>query len=152
VSKNLNRVDLIGRIANDIEIKYSASGTAVVNATIVTNYKYKDEESAEFHRCTFFSKLAEIVSQYCKKGDQVYASGRLQTRKWQDKEGNDRYSTEVICNEMILLQSKRGPNEQPRDYVEPDGNSKPQSDNNTAGGDSFFDSEIPFKSVDWRAS
>lgn len=108
MARSLNKVILIGNLTRDPEIRYTPSGTAVTTFTIATNRQWKTEsgdakEDAEFHRIVAWDKLAEICAQFLKKGRQVYVEGRLQTRKWQTKEGEDKYTTEVVISEMILL-------------------------------------------------
>jgi single-strand DNA-binding protein len=110
----LNKVTLIGRLGADPEIRYMPSGSAVANISLATNFRWKDKqtgekkESTEWHRVVFFNRLAEIVGEYLKKGAQVYVEGRLQTRKWQDQAGHDRYTTEIIATEMQMLDSRSG--------------------------------------------
>ena len=114
MARGVNKVILIGNLGNDPEVRYTAGGGAVVNISIATTESWKDKESGEqqekteWHRVVFFNRLAEIVAEYLKKGSQVYVEGRLQTRKWQDKEGNDKYSTEIVANEMQMLGSRGG--------------------------------------------
>lgn len=106
---SVNKVILIGNACAEPEIRYSPSGTAFCNLSIATNRGWKDKqtgekkEETEFHRVSFNDKLAEIVGQYVKKGKPLYVEGRLRTRKWQDKEGRDCYTTEIIASEMQLL-------------------------------------------------
>jgi len=110
----LNKVTLIGRLGADPEVRYMPSGGAVANISLATNFRWKDKqtgekkESTEWHRVVFFNRLAEIVGEYLKKGGQVYVEGRLQTRKWQDQAGHDRYTTEIIATEMQMLDSRSG--------------------------------------------
>lgn len=112
MSKGINKVILIGHLGNDPEIRSTASGAAVANITLATSESWKDKQSGErkektdWHRIVFFSRLAEIVGEYLKKGSLVYIEGRLQTRKWQDKSGQDRYTTEVVANQMQMLGKK----------------------------------------------
>ena len=109
---DLNKVQLIGRATNNLEVKtIESSGTSVVNFTIVTNRKFKNRdgnvvEEAEYHRCVAYGKWAEVLWQYVTKGKRIYVEGRLRTRKRQDTEGRDRYSTEVIVDNFIFLDSK----------------------------------------------
>jgi len=108
----LNKVTLIGRLGSDPEVRYMPTGGAVTNVSLATSRRWKDKntgerrEETEWHRIVFFSKLAEIVGEYLKKGSQVYVEGRIQTNKWQDKEGKDRYTTEIIADQMQMLGSK----------------------------------------------
>ncbi|HTT07981.1 MAG TPA: single-stranded DNA-binding protein [Gammaproteobacteria bacterium] len=114
MARGINKVILIGNLGNDPEVKYTASGSAVANVSIATSENWKDkatgenQERTEWHRVVFFGKLAEIVGEYLKKGSQVFVEGRLQTRKWQDKEGQDRYTTEIVANEMQMLGGRGG--------------------------------------------
>ncbi|TAJ79271.1 MAG: single-stranded DNA-binding protein [Gallionellaceae bacterium] len=110
---SVNKVILVGRLGKDPETRYMTSGEAVTNATLATSENYKDkngekQERTEWHNLVFYRRLAEIAGEYLKKGAQIYVEGRIQTRKWQDKEGKDRYTTEIIVNEMTMLGSKSG--------------------------------------------
>ena len=110
---SVNKVILIGNLGKDPDIRYMPNGEAVANITLATSETWKDktgakQEKTEWHRITFYRKLAEIVGEYLKKGSSVYVEGRLETRKWTDKSGTDRYTTEVIANEMRMLGSKSG--------------------------------------------
>ncbi len=110
----LNKVTLIGNLGADPEIRYMPTGGAVANINIATTFRWKDKqtgerkENTEWHRAVFFNRLAEIVGEYLRKGSQVYIEGRLQTRKWQDQNGQDRYTTEIIATEMNMLGSRSG--------------------------------------------
>lgn len=108
---SVNKVILIGRLGKDPETRYMTSGEAVTNVSLATSENYKDkngekQERTEWHNLVFYRRLAEIAGEYLKKGSQVYVEGRIQTRKWQDKEGKDRYTTEIIVNEMTMLGGK----------------------------------------------
>jgi len=109
-----NKVILVGNLGADPETRYTASGDAVCNIRLATTESWKDKASGEkreiteWHRVVFYRKLAEIAGQYLRKGSQVYLEGRIKTRKWQDKEGQDRYTTEIECTEMQMLGSKSG--------------------------------------------
>jgi len=110
---SVNKVILIGNLGRDPETRYMPDGGAITNISIATTDKWKDkagemQEKTEWHRVAFFGKLAEIAGEYLKKGSQVYVEGRLQTRKWQDKEGQDKYTTEVVANVMQMLGSRQG--------------------------------------------
>ena len=110
---SVNKVILIGNLGKDPDIRYMPGGDAVANITLATSETWKDktgakQEKTEWHRVTFYRKLAEIVGEYLKKGSSVYVEGRLETRKWTDKTGTDRYTTEIIANEMRMLGSKSG--------------------------------------------
>jgi len=110
----LNKVTLIGNLGADPEVRYMPTGGAVTNISLATTFRWKDKQSGErkdnteWHRVVFFNRLAEVVGEYLRKGSQVYVEGRLQTRKWQDKDGIDRYSTEIIATEMQMLGSRSG--------------------------------------------
>ncbi len=116
MSRGINKVILIGNLGRDPEIRYTAAGAAVANVTIATSESWKDkttgepQERTEWHRVVFFRRLAEVVGEYLKKGSQVYVEGRLQTRKWQDQSGADRYSTEIVADQMQMLGSRGGGN------------------------------------------
>src|ERR1019366_456635 len=110
---SVNKVTLVGRLGKDPETRYMTNGEAVTNATLATSETWKDksgekQEKTEWHSLVFYRRLAEVAGEYLKKGSQVYIEGKIQTRKWQDKEGNDRYTTEIIVNEMQMLGSKTG--------------------------------------------
>jgi single-strand DNA-binding protein len=110
---SVNKVILVGNLGKDPEVRYMPSGDAITNITMATTDSWKDkngekQEKTEWHRVAFFGKLAEIAGEYLKKGSQVYVEGRLQTRKWQDKEGQDRYTTEIIADRMQMLGSRSG--------------------------------------------
>lgn len=111
---SVNKVILIGNLGRDPETRYTADGAAITNITIATSDKWKDKatgemkESTEWHKVAFFGRLAEIAGEYLKKGRPVYVEGKLRTRKWQDKEGQDRYTTEVIADVMQMLGSREG--------------------------------------------
>ena len=114
MARGVNKVTLIGNLGADPEVRYTANGSAVANVSVATAEAWKDRESGdmqertEWHRVVFFSRLAEIVGEYLKKGSQVYIEGRLQTRKWQDRDGNDKYTTEIVANEMQMLGGRGG--------------------------------------------
>ena len=110
---SVNKVILVGNLGRDPEIRYLPSGEPVANITIATSSKYKNKtgdmvEETEWHRVTFFGKLAEIVGQYLKKGRSVYVEGRIKTRKYTDKDGVEKYATDIIANEMQMLGSREG--------------------------------------------
>ena len=111
---SLNKVILIGNLGRDPETRYAPSGDAICNITAATTETWKDKatgerkEATEWHRVVFFGRLAEIAAQYLRKGSQLYVEGRLQTRKWQDKDGQDRYTTEIRGDEMKMLGSRQG--------------------------------------------
>ena len=109
MARGINKVILIGNLGQDPDTRYMPSGGAVTNLRIATNESWKDKQSGEqkerteWHSVAMFGRLAEISAEYLRKGSQVYIEGRLQTRKWQDRDGNDRYTTEIVANEMQML-------------------------------------------------
>lgn len=110
---SVNKVILVGNLGRDPEVRYLPSGDAVANVTIATSSKYKSKtgemvEETEWHRVTFFGKLAEIAGQYLKKGRPVYVEGRIKTRKYTDKGGAEKYATDIVANEMQMLDSREG--------------------------------------------
>ena len=156
MARGVNKVILIGNLGRDPEVRYSPSGSAVANVTLATSESWKDknsgekQEKTEWHRVVFFGRLAEIAGEYLKKGSQVFVEGRLQTRKWQDKEGKDRYTTEIVANEMQMLGSRGGagvPNDSfNQDQPAAAENSAPagakKAGSAAVAGD--FDDDIPF--------
>ncbi len=109
---SVNKVIIVGNLGKDPEIRYTSAGKPIANLTVATSENWKDkntgekQEKTEWHKVTFFDKLAEIVGQYLKKGSKIYLEGKLQTRKWQDKDGQDRYTTEIVGSEMKMLGAK----------------------------------------------
>jgi single-strand DNA-binding protein len=156
---SVNKVILIGNLGKDPETRYMPNGEAVTNITMATTDTWKDktsgekQEKTEWHRVTFYRRLAEIVGEYLKKGSQVYVEGRLETRKWQDKEGKDRYTTEIIANEMKMLGSRSGQGdpsgrERGAEAREPapagEAKSAASAKNKPAGQFADMDDDIPF--------
>lgn len=142
MSKGINKVILVGHLGKDPEVRYSQNGKAVANITVATSEQWKDkqgekQEKTEWHRVVFFGRLAEIVGEYLKKGSQVYIEGKLQTRKWQDKQGNDKYTTEIVANEMQMLNSK----------AQPAGNANQQAADTGDTSKNDFDDDIPFQQL-----
>ena len=145
MARGVNKAIIVGTLGQDPEVRYTANGSAVANLSVATNESWKDRQTGEmqvrteWHRVVLFGKLAEIAQQYLKKGSQAYFEGRIQTRKWQDQSGNDRYSTEIVANEMQMLGGRAG-----AAPAEPAG--QPQSrpaERETAPMDDGFD-DIPF--------
>ncbi|MBI3140567.1 MAG: single-stranded DNA-binding protein [Rhodocyclales bacterium] len=155
---SINKVILIGNLGADPETRYAPSGDAICNIRVATTDTWKDKatgekkEATEWHRVSFYGKLAEIAGQYLKKGSQVYIEGSLRTRKWQDKEGQDRYTTEIRADVMQMLGSRQGAGEAPSREREAapssGGGQKPQpAPNPSAGSGPAFgdmDDDIPF--------
>ena len=114
MARGVNKVILVGNLGKDPETRYMPSGSAVTNLTLATSESWKDKQSGEqqerteWHKIAMFGRLAEIAAEYLRKGSQVYIEGKLRTRKWQDKEGKDRYTTEIVADEMQMLGSKGG--------------------------------------------
>jgi single-strand DNA-binding protein len=107
-SRGVNKVIIVGNLGNDPEIRYMPNGNAVANLSIATSESWKDQQGAqqertEWHKVTMYRRLAEIAGEYLKKGSQVFIEGKLQTRKWQDQQGNDRYTTEIIADNMQMI-------------------------------------------------
>lgn len=114
MARGVNKVILVGNCGQDPETRYTANGVAVTNVSVATSEVWKDKQSGqqqertEWHRVVFFNRLAEIAGEYLRKGSKVYVEGSLRTRKWQDQQGQDRYSTEIVAGEMQMLDSRGG--------------------------------------------
>jgi len=114
---SVNKVILVGNLGRDPETRYMPDGAAITNVSVATSFQWNDKasgekkEETEWHRVVFRGKLAEVAGEYLKKGSQVYVEGRLRTRKWQDKEGQDRYTTEIVGDRMQMLGSRSGSGE-----------------------------------------
>ena len=114
MARGVNKVILVGNLGKDPEVRYMPNGNAVANITLATTESWKDKQSGEqqekteWHRIVMFRRLGEIAGEYLKKGSQVYIEGKLQTRKWQDSSGNDRYTTEIVASEMQMLGGRGG--------------------------------------------
>lgn len=114
MSRGINKVILVGHLGNDPEVRYTASGSAIATISLATSESWKDkntgdqQEKTEWHRVVMFNRLGEIAGEYLKKGSLVYLEGKLQTRKWQDQSGVDKYTTEVVASEMQMLGSRGG--------------------------------------------
>jgi len=147
MARGVNKAIIVGTLGQDPDVKYTASGSPVVNISVATNENWKDkqtgeaQERTEWHRIVIFGKLAEIAAQYLRKGSQVYFEGKIQTRKWQDKEGKDRYTTEIVANEMQMLGGKPSGSSVP--FEPPAKQSTQTSRPETAPVDDGFD-DIPF--------
>jgi single-strand DNA-binding protein len=148
MARGVNKVILVGTLGADPDTRYTPSNAAVTNLSIATNESWKDKQSGEqkekteWHRVVMFNRLAEIATEYLRKGSQVYIEGKIQTRKWEDKEGKDRWTTEIVANEMQMLGSRSsGSNSAPSSMEgSPSSNvsaPKPQSSDD-------FDDDIPF--------
>ncbi|MCF6209338.1 MAG: single-stranded DNA-binding protein [Gammaproteobacteria bacterium] len=163
MARGINKVILIGNLGQDPDVKYMPNGGAVANVTVATSDSWKDkntgemQERTEWHRVVFFRRLAEIAGEYLKKGSKVYIEGRLQTRKWQDQSGNDRYTTEIIANEMQMLDARGGGGgnqfggeQQNQGQSQSQGQNPSQGQSQSSGqssgsfDDGGFDDDIPF--------
>lgn len=157
MARGVNKVILVGNLGNDPDMRYTAGGGAVANISIATAESWKDkntgeqQERTEWHRVVFFGRLAEIVGEYLRKGSQVYVEGRLQTRKWTNKEGHAQYTTEIVANEMQMLGSRAGggsanydsaPQSQPQQNSAPAPEASPAPSSPAPADD--FDDDIPF--------
>jgi single-strand DNA-binding protein len=143
MARGINKVILVGHLGADPETRYMPSGGAVTNVRIATTEAWKDkntgdqQERTEWHSVAFFGRLAEIAGEYLRKGSQVYVEGRLRTRKWQDRDGNDRYTTEIVANEMQMLGGRPGAGAPAKSSP----SSPPPSDGPPSED---FDDDIPF--------
>lgn len=147
MARGVNKVILIGNLGQDPDVRFLPSGNPVANFSIATTESWTDKQSGdrqektEWHRLVAFNKLAEIIQQYVKKGSKIYVEGRLQTRKWQDQQGQDKYTTEIVLNDMQMLDS-RGQG-QSGGQQSPQGGYSQQRPPQPGGFDDF-DDEIPF--------
>ncbi len=153
MARGINKVILVGNCGKDPETRYMPSGGAVTNISVATAEGWKDKqtgetkERTEWHNVVFFNRLAEIAGEYLKKGSQIYVEGSLRTRKWQDKEGKDRYTTEIVANEMQMLGSRSGGGSNDNnEYSQerPASSSGRQAAPAPAMADDGFDDDIPF--------
>ena len=148
MARGVNKVILVGNLGQDPETRYMPSGGAVTNVSIATSESWKDkqtgqpQERTEWHRVVFFNRLAEIAGEYLRKGSQVYVEGSLRTNKWQDQSGQDRYTTEVIANEMQMLGGRGGSGGLDSPPAEQDFGSAPAKAAPSTADD--FDDDIPF--------
>jgi single-strand DNA-binding protein len=163
MARGINKVILVGNLGGDPETRYTASGSAITNITLATTDSWRDKQSGEmqerteWHRIVFFNRLAEIAGEYLRKGRQVYIEGALRTRKWQDQNGQDRWTTEIVANEMQMLgnrgddagsgsrpssgfrDSKQGGQQPQQNQPKPQ-----QQESSPAADDGFADDDIPF--------
>ncbi len=157
MARGINKVILVGNLGNDPEVRYTPAGAAVTTISVATTESWKDkegnkQEKTEWHRVVFFSRLAEIAGEYLKKGSQVYIEGKLRTNKWQDQSGQDRYTTEILANEMQMLGGRGGDSGsggfggggQSMPSAPRANNQQQQQNNNPAPNFDDFDDEIPF--------
>lgn len=150
MARGINKVILIGNLGGDPEVRYMPSGGAVTTISLATSETWKDKQSGEsqekteWHRVVFFNRLAEIAGEYLRKGAKVYVEGRLQTRKWQDKNGQDRYTTEIIANEMQMLDGRGGNTSGPGASAGDNYAAESSAPAAELAGGTHFDDEIPF--------
>lgn len=163
MARGVNKVILVGNLGNDPEVRYATNGNAIANISVATTESWKDkntgeqQDKTEWHRIVMFGRLGEIAGEYLRKGSQVYIEGKLQTRKWQDPQGQDRYSTEIVANEMQMLGGRSGemssgssyqPQSQPQSQPQaqpqgqPQGRPAPAAASPAPAND--FDDDIPF--------
>ncbi len=151
MARGVNKIILIGNIGNDPEVRYTPNGNAVTNVSLATSEAWKDkqtgeqQERTEWHRVVFFNRLGEIAGEYLRKGSKIFVEGSLRTRKWQDKSGQDRYTTEIIANEMQMLDSKganAGQEHQSHSKSNVAESPKPSAQPEAAVAE--FDDDIPF--------
>jgi single-strand DNA-binding protein len=146
---SVNKVIIVGNLGRDPETRYSADGAAICNITVATSESWKDkssgekQEKTEWHRVSFFGRLAEIATEFLRKGSSVYIEGRLQTRKWQDKDGADKYTTEIVASEMKMLGGKA---DAPGEAMKAERSAKPAPSSKAAPKGDFddFDDSPPF--------
>ena len=151
MARGINKVILIGNLGRDPDVRYMPSGSAVTNVALATSDSWRDKQSGEkqerteWHNIVFYNRLAEIAGEYLKKGSKIYVEGSLRTRKWQDKNGQDRYTTEIIANEMQMLDSRGGGGS-----YSPDSSTSSSAESSAgrkeavAEGIDDFDDDIPF--------
>ena len=152
MARGVNKVIIVGTLGKDPETRYMPSGAAVTNLRLATNEQWKDkqtgeqQERTEWHAVAMFGRLAEIAAEYLRKGSQVYIEGKLRTRKWQDKEGKDRFTTEIIADEMQMLGGKSGAGMgAPAERSSGGGGQRPAAVNDMdSGPPGDFDDDIPF--------
>ena len=148
-SRGINKVILVGNLGNDPETKAMPSGGSVTNITLATSESWKDkttgqqQERTEWHRVVFFNRLAEIAGEYLKKGSKVYVEGSLRTRKWQDKDGKDQYTTEIVASEMQMLDGRQSGSDD-ESPAPKQSQSRQQAPSSAPQNFDDFDDDIPF--------
>ena len=151
---SVNKVIILGNLGKDPEVRYTSDERAIANISIATSSKYKDKsgefkEDTEWHRIVFFNRLAEVVRDYLKKGQSVYVEGKLQTRKWQDQSGQDRYTTEIVAENMQMLGAKSDSSNNQKitlgnEISKSKNNDSSKSNQTSAKGFEDLDDDIPF--------
>jgi single-strand DNA-binding protein len=150
MARGINKVIIVGNLGNDPETRYMPSGSAVTNLTVATNESWKDKatgeqkDRTEWHKVAMFNRLAEIAAEYLRKGSQVYIEGKLRTRKWQDKNGQDRWTTEIIADEMQMLGGRGGAGGGGGSAPMSSGQDSAPSSAPPQAGPDDFDDDIPF--------
>ncbi len=150
MSRGINKVILVGNLGQDPETRYTPSNTAVVNISVATAESWTDkntnqrQERTEWHRVVMFNRLAEIAGEYLHKGSQVYLEGKLQTRKWTDKDGQDRYTTEIVASEMKMLSNREDSGASRQTAPQQTRRAAPQAPRPAAAQAVTFDEDIPF--------
>jgi len=148
MARGINKVIIVGNLGGDPETRYMPSGSAVTNLTVATNESWKDKQTGEqkdrteWHKVAMFNRLAEIAAEYLRKGSQVYIEGKLRTRKWQDKNGQDRWTTEIIADEMQMLGGRGGSGGGSAPMSAPSGSGSSSAP--PQAGPDDFDDDIPF--------
>jgi single-strand DNA-binding protein len=158
MARGVNKVILVGNLGADPETRYTAGGSAVTNVRLATTDSWRDkqtgeqQERTEWHRVVFWGRLAEIAAEYLRKGSQIYVEGRIQTRKWQGQDGQDRWTTEIVGNEMQMLGSRGGASSSPPPDFDSEASGGASSGGERSGGSrpkktetvEDFDDDIPF--------
>lgn len=146
MARGINKVILVGNVGGDPEVRYSGDGKAIASISVATAESWKDrntgenQERTEWHRVVMFNRLGEIAGEYLRKGSQVYIEGKLQTRKWQDNNGQDRYTTEIVAHEMQMLGGGRSNDNQTANGQ----NTAPRQQQSQPAPSNDFDDDIPF--------
>ncbi len=148
--KGVNRVTIIGRLGQDPETRVLPSGGSVTNISVATSESWTDkatnqkQERTEWHRVVLFNRLAEVAAQYLRKGSKVYIEGSIRTRKWQDQSGQDKYTTEIVANNMQMLDSASNSGAQNQNYAPQNNYQQSQATQNQPQGGIDFDDGVPF--------
>ncbi len=150
MARGVNKAIIVGNVGSDPEVRYMPSGSAVAEVSVATSEQWKDKQSGEkqerteWHKVTFFGRLAEVVGEYVRKGSQIYVEGSIRTEKWQDKQGQDRYTTKIIANEMQMLGGRTGGSTSFQQDAPSQARSQPAPAAAPAGSSADFDDDIPF--------
>jgi single-strand DNA-binding protein len=150
MARGVNKAIIVGNVGQDPEVRYMPSGSAVAEVSVATSEQWKDKQSGEkqerteWHRVTFFGRLAEVVGEYVRKGSQIYVEGSIRTEKWQDKQGQDRYTTKIIANEMQMLGGRTGGSTGFQQDMPSQAPSQSAPAAAPAGSSADFDDDIPF--------